>query len=157
MGSLPRGPGALARAGRDARGRVPRRGRGVIAVLGATGTTGHAVVRELVERGERVRGVSRTEEGVAALGDVGAEGAVADLRDPGSVERALRGAERIYLASPLGPELAGWDEKAVRVGECAGGCHCARLGVLGQSEPSPSRFARVHAEATEALQGSSLR
>ena len=129
----------------------------MILVIGATGTTGREVVRELVEMGAPVRGTSRTEQGAAFIRELGAEAAVADLRDPGSLEKAMRGVERFYLVTPLDAHQAEWEQTAVSVGEYAGAYHCVKLGVLGQSAQSPLRFSRVHAEATEALQGSSLR
>ena len=71
-------------------------------VIGATGGTGAAVVRELAARGHRVRGVSRTElpsmPGVAH--------AAADASDRGSLIEAARGATVIYQCA--NPPYADW-------------------------------------------------
>lgn len=129
----------------------------MILVVGATGTTGRAVVRELLARGAPVRGLTRSEERASELRALGAEAAVGDLGDPLSLMRALRGVDRMYLASPIGERLAELEQNAVAAAEQAGAYHVVKLGLLGQSPSSPLRIARVHAEATDALQGSSLR
>lgn len=129
----------------------------MILVVGATGTTGSAVVRELLEAGAPVRGLTRSEAGAEELRALGAEAAVGDLADPASLFDALRGVERMYLVSAVGPHGAEQERNAISVAEQAGVYHCVKLSVLGQSSSSPVRFARLHAESAEALQGSSLR
>jgi uncharacterized protein YbjT (DUF2867 family) len=129
----------------------------VILVVGATGNTGGAVVRELLARDVPVRGLTRSEEGAASLRALGAEAAIGDLADPLSFIGALRGVERMYLVSAVGPHGAEQERNAISAAEQEGVYHCVKLGAIGQSLSSPVRFGRLHAEATEALQGSSLR
>ena len=129
----------------------------MILVVGATGTTGTALVHELLARDAPLRGLARSEERAAALRSLGAEAAVGDLDDPMSLMRALRGVERMYLVSAQGPRQAEQERNAISAAEQAGVYHCVKLGVIAQSSASPLRVARLHAEATEALQGSSLR
>jgi uncharacterized protein YbjT (DUF2867 family) len=129
----------------------------VILVVGATGTTGGAVVRELLAAGAPVRGLTRSEQGAEELRALGADAAVGDLGDPASLIGALRGVERMYLVSPFDPRGPEWERNAISAAEQAGVYHCVKLGVIGQSPSSPLRIGRGHAESTEALQGSSLR
>ena len=129
----------------------------MILVIGATGTTGCAILRELLERGAPVRGLTRSEARAAELRALGAEAAVGDLDDPLSLMGALRGVERMYLVSQPGECQAEQEQNAVSAAEQAGVYHVVKLGWLGQSSSSSLRFARQHAAATEALQGSSLR
>jgi uncharacterized protein YbjT (DUF2867 family) len=129
----------------------------VILVIGATGTTGGAVLRELLERGVPVRGLTRSEERAEELRALGAEAAVGDLDDPLSLMGALRGVERMYLVSQPGERQAEQEQNAISAAEQGGVYHVVKLGQLGQSTSSAVRFARQHAAATEALQGSSLR
>lgn len=70
------------------------------AVFGATGNTGRVVVRELLQRGARVRAVVRNAEKAAVLRDRGAEIVVADLSDAARLREALRGVEGAYLMLP---------------------------------------------------------
>ena len=67
-----------------------------ILVTGATGNAGGAVVRALLEVGEEVRALVRTED--AEL-PAGAERAVGDLNEPGSVAPALEGVRGVFLLS----------------------------------------------------------
>jgi nucleoside-diphosphate-sugar epimerase len=68
---------------------------GVQVVLGATGGTGRALVRELVRRGHRVRAVSRS---AAGPWPQAVEVTPADIRRAEDVRKACRGAAVVYHA-----------------------------------------------------------
>lgn len=70
----------------------------LILVSGATGNQGGAVVRRLLERGFRVRALSRdTQKPEAqALAEGGAEVVRGDLNDPASVEQAVEGVYGVF-------------------------------------------------------------
>lgn len=75
-----------------------------ILVTGATGKTGGAVVKQLLDKGFPVRAVVRTLDGRAeALRRAGAEVAVADLFDPDQLLGAMRGTRRAYYMNPFHP------------------------------------------------------
>jgi uncharacterized protein YbjT (DUF2867 family) len=65
-------------------------------VLGATGGAGHAVVRELARRGQRVRVVSRR---AAGPWPPGVEAVPADILRPDDIRRACRDAAVVYHAA----------------------------------------------------------
>src|SRR5690242_9637858 len=65
-------------------------------VTGASGFLGSHVARLLVERGERVRVLLRPTSQTRLLEDLALERVVGDLRDPGSLEEALRGVQAVY-------------------------------------------------------------
>ena len=68
----------------------------MILVAGATGVLGSEICRQLIDRGERVRGLVRATsaaEKVAALKNLGVQTVVGDLRDPASLAAACKGAE----------------------------------------------------------------
>jgi uncharacterized protein YbjT (DUF2867 family) len=129
----------------------------MILVVGATGTTGRAVLRELAGSGGRVRALTRSAEGADALRELGAEPVVGDLADPVSLAAAFDGIERAYVATPASEHQAELEANAYAVAEQAGVYHVVKLGVHGQSHASPMRVARAHAEAFEVLEASSLR
>ncbi|MFO7545083.1 MAG: SDR family NAD(P)-dependent oxidoreductase, partial [Trueperaceae bacterium] len=87
---------------------MPRSGTTrLVAVTGASGGIGRALVRALVERGLVVRGLTRSEAGEASLRDLGAEPVIGDLDDAGGASAALdalcREAEVVYhLAAWMG-------------------------------------------------------
>ena len=80
-------------------------GEGLVAVTGATGRQGGAVVRHLRAGGWTVRALPRTPGARAAraLGALGAEVVAADMTDPDSLVRAFRGAQGVYsVQNPWG-------------------------------------------------------
>lgn len=64
-----------------------------VLVTGATGFIGWHVARLLLERGEKVRALVRPG---SQLRELEAEVAVGDLRDPGSIERAIAGCRLVF-------------------------------------------------------------
>ena len=62
-------------------------------VAGATGALGRPLVRQLVERGHEVTGMTRSESKTELLRELGAKPAVADALDPDAVARAVAEAE----------------------------------------------------------------
>lgn len=66
-----------------------------ILVVGARGRVGREVVRALGARGERPRALIR-----AGAAPEGTDGVVGDLRDPGSLERALEGVRAAFFVTP---------------------------------------------------------
>lgn len=87
-----------------------------VTVAGATGAQGGALARHLLARGHRVRALVRDPQSPAAasLQAVGAELAVGDFDDPGSLIRAARGADALFaMATPFVP---GGTEAEVRHG-----------------------------------------
>ena len=91
-------------------------------VLGASGGTGSAIVRELADRGHRVRAVSR--RGDADL-PAGVEGVAADITNAEQIRRACGGAAVVYHAAQ--PAYARWVQefpamtRAVMQGAAAAG------------------------------------
>jgi uncharacterized protein YbjT (DUF2867 family) len=75
-------------------GQAAERGSRVILVSGATGTQGGAVARELIERGYRVRGLTRSPDSAASgeLTALGIEMVRGDFDDAASLDAALEGA-----------------------------------------------------------------
>jgi uncharacterized protein YbjT (DUF2867 family) len=129
----------------------------MILVTGATGTTGSVVLKELLDCGAPVRALTHSPENADELRALGAEVAVGDLSDPGSLDDAVRGVERMYLVQSPGPDQAAQEINAISAAERAGAYAVVKLGAMGQDPQSGVRFQRVHAEVTEHLQQSSLR
>jgi uncharacterized protein YbjT (DUF2867 family) len=72
-----------------------------VLVTGATGQQGGALARLLLQRGHRVRAVSRKPDSAASheLRKVGAEVVAADLGDRASIERAAKGVDVAFLVA----------------------------------------------------------
>jgi uncharacterized protein YbjT (DUF2867 family) len=132
---------------------------GLILVIGAGGATGSATLSALREHAgdRRVRATTHSPERTEALRALGAEPVVADLDDPASLARALTGVERVFLATPPVPQLPERERNVVAAAEQGGVYHLVKVGALGQQLESPARLLANHADATQALQESSLR
>lgn len=129
----------------------------MILVLGATGTTGGEVARQLVAAGERPRLLVRSPD--KARGQLGAiaeraELAQGDLDDPESLRRAMEGVDRLYLVS-TGLDLARLEANAVDAAKAAGVRRVVKLSVLGADDP-PFAFAREHQASEAHLRASGL-
>ncbi|MGA2741179.1 MAG: NmrA family NAD(P)-binding protein [Bryobacteraceae bacterium] len=74
-----------------------------ILVTGGTGNVGAAVVKELLKRGAKVRVLARKQPEEGKL-PAGVEVAIGDLLDPVSVQKALDGADKLYLLNAVVPD-----------------------------------------------------
>jgi uncharacterized protein YbjT (DUF2867 family) len=128
-----------------------------IAVLGASGTIGRALVPLLSERHDVVA-VSRRRR----RSGVGETWRVADATDPNAVRRALDGAEVVYhLVHSLGArDFETRDRRAADVvaaeAERAGARQIVYLGGLGDGERSPSAHLRSRTETARRLAGGAV-
>ena len=65
-------------------------------ITGATGFIGSAVARELTDKGEKIRCLVRESSNMKNLDGLPVEIAIGDIRDIDSVQRALKGCDRVY-------------------------------------------------------------
>jgi uncharacterized protein YbjT (DUF2867 family) len=72
-----------------------------ILVIGGTGNVGAQVVKELQKRKADIRLLARKEGGLIPKG---VEVAIGDLLDPGSVQKALHGVDKLYLLNAVVPD-----------------------------------------------------
>jgi uncharacterized protein YbjT (DUF2867 family) len=73
-----------------------------VAVIGAAGQTGSAVVRALAQRGAHPRGLIHRDDQAAAARNAGAgDTAVCDLEDSRSLERCLAGVRALHVVPPV--------------------------------------------------------
>lgn len=79
----------------------------MFAISGVTGNTGSVVAQTLIDQGQPVRVIVRSEEKGTRWREKGAEVAVAELSDTGAMAKALEGAVGAYFLLP--PDLANED------------------------------------------------
>jgi len=70
------------------------------AIIGITGQVGGATARALLKAGKQVRGIVRDKAKAAAWEAAGAELVAADVQDAASLEKALQGAEGVFVMVP---------------------------------------------------------
>lgn len=126
----------------------------MILVLGATGTTGGEVARQLIAAGERPRLLVR-DAAKAAQYAADAEIVTGDTGDPASLAAALRGVEKMYMIS-AGSALVETEGTVVAAAKAAGVQHVVKLSVVTADAPSIT-FARWHAASEHKLMESGLR
>lgn len=115
----------------------------MLTVMGATGNTGTAVTRLLLDAGEEVRAVGRSEAKLADLARAGAEPMVGDATDPDVLTKAFAGADAVYTLVAADPSLPGYAARQDEMGESvvtalqeSGVRYAVALSSLGADVPS---------------------
>ncbi len=88
---------------------------GKVLVTGSTGHLGANLVRALLERGEQVRAMVRTNSDRRALRGLDVEVIEADLGDPDSLARAVSGVSRIFHTAAMISIKSGDREQLMRI------------------------------------------
>jgi uncharacterized protein YbjT (DUF2867 family) len=127
----------------------------MILVIGGRSKIGSALVGELVARGEAVRALTRSAESAADLPD-GVEAAVGDLADPEALQRAMDGADKVFLLSGNHADEVQWHRNAIDAAREAGVGLLVRLSALGSDPSSLSTFLRNHGASDRYLQESGV-
>jgi uncharacterized protein YbjT (DUF2867 family) len=97
-------------------------------VTGASGNTGKIVAKRLLAAGKKVRAIVRQPDKARDLADAGAELVQADLSDRAAFEKALAGAQGLYLLSP--PDMGAKDflkERAALLASVVGAVKAASV------------------------------
>lgn len=131
----------------------------MIAVVGATGNTGRAVVKELKALGEDPLCVVRDTDKARDVLGPDAKTVVADLTDSAALEKALAGVTRIFVVTGHNPAMAEQQINVMRAAEKVGAEALVRVsGGRSVVQPdSESVVGRGHHEIEEALKRSSLK
>ena len=120
----------------------------MILIIGAGSRTGRALTRLLRETGTPVRILTRSAPGPDEV--------AGDLADPASLDRAMAGADAVFLLSSAAPAELAWHRNAIEAAARAGVGHLVRSSILGADPASPARFMRDHGQADELLRASGV-
>lgn len=126
----------------------------MILVLGATGTTGGEVARQLIAKGERPRLLVRNPEKAGEFQGK-AEIVAGDLDRPDSLAAAMKGIEKLYLVS-AGSDIERLEGNAIDAARKAGVRYVVKLSVIGAESPVLT-FSKWHAKAEKRLMDSGLK
>ncbi|MDA0786537.1 MAG: SDR family oxidoreductase [Proteobacteria bacterium] len=125
----------------------------MIGVIGATGSTGRALVAALKEKGADFRCLVRDPAAAAEKlgGDV--ELVQADLADAASLEAGLAGCDKVFLLSGHSPVMVEQQMNAVNAAKAVGANHIVKLsgGSVIIKEDSPAMIGRGHWQIEEAI------
>lgn len=125
----------------------------MILVLGATGTTGGEVARQLIAAGHKPRLMVRNPAKAAAF-QSSADVVQGDLDNPASLRAALTGVDKLYLAA-TGVNGQALEAAAIDAAKAASVRHIVKLSVVTAEDPKIT-FARWHAQAEQHLMASGL-
>ena len=128
----------------------------MILVIGATGTVGSEVVRQLVATGERPRALVRDPATARQrLGDQ-VEQVVGDLDRPETIAAALAGVDRVFLLTTQSSRQPEWERAVIGAAARTGVGQLVKLSVFRANEQSPLQVARQHGQAERVLAQSGL-
>ncbi|MFE3200550.1 NmrA family NAD(P)-binding protein [Embleya sp. NPDC055664] len=132
----------------------------MIVVMGATGTTGSALLHRLVALGVPSRALSRDPDalrdrlGGPARALVEVRGA--DAADPDSLRKAFDGASQLFLAMANSPAQVAHETCAISVAAAAGIRHVVKLSAPEATSDSPVAVSRGHHTIEQALRDTGL-
>jgi NAD(P)H dehydrogenase (quinone) len=130
-----------------------------IAVIGATGNTGRAVVKELRALGQNPVCVVRNGDKAREVLGGDAKTAVAELTDRPALEKALAGVQSVFVVTGHSPSLVEQQNNALDAALKAGARYLVRVGghrSLAQAD-SESPVGRDHAAIEERLKASGIK
>jgi uncharacterized protein YbjT (DUF2867 family) len=117
----------------------------MILVLGATGTVGSEVVRQLLESGEQPRVFVRDPATARELLGPGVDYVAGDLDRPDTLPVALAGVDRVFLLTRQTSRQPDQEHAVVDAAVAAGVRHLVKLSVFRADDRSELQIARQHA------------
>lgn len=106
-------------------------------VTGGTGFLGSHLIDALLERGESVTALVRSDSNTAYLERIGVTLAIGDINDIDSIRKATKGVDRIYHCAAMASDWGTWD--VFRKANITGVEHMARAAL----EANVSKFVHV--------------
>lgn len=130
----------------------------MIAVVGATGNTGRAVVKELKDLGQDPVCIVRNADKAREVLGADARTAVAELSDRAALEKALQGVTRVFVVTGHNPQMAEQQNNVLDAALSAGAKYLVRVSggraVVGAQ--AESVVGRGHHAVEERLRGSGI-
>lgn len=127
-----------------------------VLVVGATGTVGAHLPRELLRRGHQVRAFVRDADRAARRLGHQVDLAVGDLADRASLDRALDGVRQVFLAAANHPDQVTHENAVIDAAAAAGVRRLVKLSNQGAQVGSPAAFWDANARIEEHLRRSGL-
>jgi NAD(P)H dehydrogenase (quinone) len=112
-----------------------------ILVLGASGTIGQQVVKELEGKSVNLRIASRKQEVVKQRRNEGKDYVFLDLDDPGTFALALAGVDRVFLLTGYTVAMLTQSKTLVDAAKKAGISHIVHVGVFAEWDTTDAHFA----------------
>ena len=123
----------------------------MILVIGAGSRTGQALVPLLRAAAVPLRILTRAADPAG-----GPDSVTGDLSEPATLDRAMAGADKVFLLCSAAPDELAWHCNAIDAAARAGVAHLVRSSILGADPAAPARFLRDHGQADERLRASGV-
>ncbi|MFD9336282.1 SDR family oxidoreductase [Streptomyces sp. NPDC060028] len=132
----------------------------MIAVMGATGATGNALLHSLLALGAPVRALTRTPHrpipGTTGAHRPPVEVQYADATDPHSLRTAFKGAGQLFLAMANSPAQVELETRVIDIAAHTGIGHIVKISAPAAEPDSPVAISRGHHAVEEHLRASGL-
>lgn len=112
----------------------------VVLVLGATGTIGSHIVKELDDKDVHLRIASRKQEVVNQLRNEGKDGVYLDLDKPETFALAMAGVDRVFLLTGYSVAMLTQSKTLVDAAKKAGVSHIVHVGVFAEWDTTDAHF-----------------
>lgn len=114
--------------------------RPIVLVLGATGTIGSHIVKELDGEDVHLRIASRKQDKVDELRRKGKDGVYLDLDNPETFALALAGVDRVFLLTGYSVAMLTQSKTLVDAAKKAGVSHIVHVGVFAEWDTTDAHF-----------------
>lgn len=126
-----------------------------ILVTGATGTTGQPLVEQLAGmQGVAVRAASRSTR--KALKDRNIEYIPFDYSDAASIQNALQEVQKVFLVTPLTPELFDFESAVIAQIRHSGVQHVVKISVAGADRQEGITFGKIHGQLEQLIRDTGI-
>lgn len=112
----------------------------VVLILGATGTIGSHIVKELDDKDVHLRIASRKQEVVNQLRNEGKDGIYLDLDKPETFALAMAGVDRVFLLTGYSVAMLTQSKTLVDAAKKAGVSHIVHVGVFAEWDTTDAHF-----------------
>lgn len=127
-----------------------------ILVLGATGNVGSQVVKQLSAIGANVRAAVRSPRKAEALKGNGVSLTEFDTDKPETVQAAFQGVDKVFLLTPLLPNMVELSANLVEAAKKAGVKHIVKSSGMGAEAEPGITVTRWHRQTEKAIEASGI-
>ncbi len=124
----------------------------MILITGASGNVGREVLKQIAATGEQVRAAFQS-VGKASIAPSGVDIVTMDYNQPETLQKALKGVERVFLVGPPTPNLPALERKAVDEIKRSEARYVVKLSAMGGRG---AIFPRQHADSEDYIKSSGL-
>ncbi len=128
-----------------------------ILVTGATGTLGSQVVKQLSQRGHKVRAAVHSPEKAKALAGKADEIVSLDFSNPETFDGALDGVEKVFFLSPLTEDTVEIGTTFAEAAKKAGVRHIVRQSGMGADADAGITLGRWHWAVEQAIENTGIK